>query len=56
MNFFVINDINIHQLNIGPSRSIKLLVEKSLKKCVSFNFFSNKGKIIYAFKENTNTK
>jgi hypothetical protein len=46
----------IHQLNIGPFGGLKFLVENSLKICVFFMFFNNKGKIIYVFKEKSNIK
>ncbi len=39
MNFFVVIIIDIHQLNLGPFESSKLLVENSLKN-VFFPFFS----------------
>jgi hypothetical protein len=55
MNFFVINIINIHQLNLRPFGSSKFLVENSLKKYF-FHFSSNKGKKNYVFKQKTNTK
>ncbi len=43
-------------MNLGPFGSLKLLVENSLKKCVFFFFFKNKGKIYYVFEKKTNTK
>jgi hypothetical protein len=54
--FFVVNDFDRHQLNLGPFGSLKFLVEDSLKICVFFIFFNNKSKIIYVLKEKTNTK
>ncbi len=33
---FVVNDINIHQLNLKPFKSLKVLVENPFKKCVFF--------------------
>jgi hypothetical protein len=38
---FVVNDIDIHQLNIGPFGSLKLLVENPFKKYVFLHFLSN---------------
>ncbi len=38
MNFFVVNDIDIHQWNLGPFESLKFLVENSLKICVFLIF------------------
>jgi hypothetical protein len=29
----VVNDIDIHQLNLGPIKILKILVENPLKKC-----------------------
>jgi hypothetical protein len=34
VNFFVVNDIDIHHLILRPFRSFKSLVENPLKKCV----------------------
>jgi len=34
----------MHALNIGPFRSLKLLVENPFKKCDLFAFLNNKGK------------
>jgi hypothetical protein len=49
VNFFVVIIIDIHQLNLRPSRGLEFLVENSLKMCVFFIFFNNNGKIFYAF-------
>jgi hypothetical protein len=38
MEFFMVYDIDIHELNLGPIRNLKLLDKISLKKCV-FYFF-----------------
>jgi hypothetical protein len=46
--FFVVNDIDIHQLNLGPIRILEFLVEKLFKKYVLKHLFSNKC-IIYIF-------
>jgi len=42
VNFFVMNDIDIHQLNIGPFIILKCLVKNPFKKCVFLYFFCNK--------------
>jgi hypothetical protein len=42
MNFFVVNDIDIHQLNLKPFRSLKSLVENIFKKIVFLHFLNNK--------------
>ncbi len=55
MKLFVVNDIDIHQLDLGPSRILIFLVENSLKDFF-FHFFSNKSKIINVFKERKKTK
>jgi hypothetical protein len=47
--FFVMDDLNIHALNIGPFRSLKLLVENPFKKCNFFAFLNNKGIINFVF-------
>ncbi len=39
--FFVINDMDIFQLNLGPFGSLNFFVEKSLK--IVFFFSNNKG-------------
>jgi hypothetical protein len=36
--FFVVYDVDIHQLNLGEFRNLKLLDEISFKKCVFFSF------------------
>ncbi len=38
MNFFMVYDIDIHELNLGPFRNLKVLDEISLKMC-SFCIF-----------------
>ncbi len=43
MNFFMLYDIDIHELNLGPFRDLKFLDEISFKKCVFFAFLHNKG-------------
>jgi hypothetical protein len=37
-DFFVVNDIDIHQLNLRPFKSF-FLVENPFKKCVFLHFF-----------------
>jgi hypothetical protein len=39
MNFLVVNDIDVHQLNLRPFRSLQFLVENPFNKCVFFAFF-----------------
>ncbi len=41
-SFFVVNGIDIHQLNLGPFRNKNLLDEIPFKKCVSWHLFTNK--------------
>jgi len=53
---FVVTIIDIHQLNLRSFGSLRFLVENSLKICVFFHFFNNKGKMFYVFKGKTNTK
>jgi hypothetical protein len=33
-DYFLMNDIDIHQLNLRPFGNVKNLVENSFKKCV----------------------
>jgi hypothetical protein len=42
LNFFAVNGIDIHKLNLGPFRILELLVENPFKKCVSLHLFNNK--------------
>jgi hypothetical protein len=42
MNFFVVSDIDIHQLNLRPFKSLQILVENPLKKCVSLHFLNDR--------------
>ncbi len=51
MNFFIMYDIDIHELNVGPFRDLKFLDEISFKKCVVFSFLNNKCIRIYIFQE-----
>jgi hypothetical protein len=50
-----VNNIVIHQLNLGPFRSLKSLVENPFKKCVSLHFLSNKCIMNFYFWEKTIT-
>jgi hypothetical protein len=34
----MVYDIDIHELNLGPFKDLKVLDEISLKKCVCFSF------------------
>jgi hypothetical protein len=43
MKFFVANHIDIHQLNLGPIKSFKILAENPLKKYVFLHLLSNKS-------------
>jgi len=42
MNFLMVSDIDVHQLNLRPFRNLEILVENSLKKCVFWHFLSNR--------------
>jgi hypothetical protein len=42
MNFWVVRDIDVHQLKLRPFRNLQFLVENSFKKCVFSHFLSNK--------------
>jgi hypothetical protein len=42
MNLLVVNDIDVHQLNLRPFRSLQFLVENPFKKCVFLHFLNNK--------------
>jgi len=44
--FFMVYDIDIHELNLGPFRYLKFLDESSFRKCVFFAFLNNKCIII----------
>jgi hypothetical protein len=45
----MMHDIDIHELNLGAFRNLKVLDEISFKKCVVFAFLSNKCIIISSF-------
>jgi hypothetical protein len=40
--FLVVNNIDVHQLNLRPFRCLQFLVENPFKKCVVLHFLSNK--------------
>jgi len=46
VNFLMVYDIDIHELNLGPFKYLKFLDEISFKKCVFFVFWNNKYIII----------
>jgi hypothetical protein len=49
MNFLVVNDIDVHQLNLKPFKSLQFLIESPFKKCVFLHFLSNKCIISFYF-------
>jgi len=49
MNFFMVYDIDVHQLNLEQFKNLKLLDEIPFKKCVFLHFFSNECITIYSF-------
>ncbi len=49
MNFLIVYDIDIHQLNLRQVRNLKFLDEISFKNCVFFHLFSNECIIIFYF-------
>jgi hypothetical protein len=51
----MVYDIDIHELNLGPFKDLKLLDEISSKKCVFFAFLNNKCLTIVFFKKKTTT-
>ncbi len=51
--FFMMYDIDIHELNLRPLRDLKFLDEISLKKCVFFAFLNNKCITIIFFRKKT---
>jgi hypothetical protein len=55
MIFLVVNDIDVHQLNLKLFRSLQILVENSFKKCVFLHFLNNKCIINSLFLEKTIT-
>ncbi len=49
--FFMVYNIDIHELNLGPFRYLNFLDEISFKKCVFSTFLNNKCIIIYIFRK-----
>jgi hypothetical protein len=49
VNFFMVYDIDIHELNLGPFRNLKFLDENSLKNVFFFAFLNNTCIIISSF-------
>jgi hypothetical protein len=49
VNFFMVYDIDIHELNLRPFRNLKNLDEISFKILFYFPFLNNKCKIIFSF-------
>jgi hypothetical protein len=41
VNFFMVYDIDIHQLNLGKFGNLKFFDEVSFKECVFLHLFSN---------------
>jgi hypothetical protein len=54
VNFFMMYDIDIHELNLGPFKDLKFLDEVSFKN-VCFAFLNNKCIIIYIFRKKNTT-
>jgi hypothetical protein len=52
--FFIVYDIDIHELNLWPFKDLKFMDEISLKN-VFIAFFNNKCIIIYILKKETTT-
>jgi hypothetical protein len=42
MNFLVVSDIDVHQLDLRPFGSLQFLVKNPFKKCVFLHFLNNK--------------
>ncbi len=51
MNFFIVYDVNIHQLNFKQFRNLKCLDEIPFLKCVFVYLFSNECIIIFFFRK-----
>jgi hypothetical protein len=47
VEFFMMNDIDIHQSNLGPFKIIIFLVQNSFKECVYLHLYNNKCIIIF---------
>jgi hypothetical protein len=56
MIFLVVSDIDVHQLNLRPFRSLPFLAENPFKKCIFLHFLSNKCIINSYFWEKPNGK
>jgi hypothetical protein len=50
-DFLMVNDIDIHQLNLEPFKIFKILAENPITKCVFCHFLSNKCMINFYFWE-----
>jgi hypothetical protein len=50
VNVFVVSDLDVHLLKLKPFRSLKNLVEKSIKKMCFWAFLNNKRIINFFFK------
>ncbi len=53
--FFVVYDIDIHQLNLGQFKNSKFLDEIPFKNCVFLHLFNNECIITSFFKQKTTT-
>jgi hypothetical protein len=42
MNFLVVSEIDVHQLNLKQFKSLEVLVENPFKKCVFLHFVNSK--------------
>jgi hypothetical protein len=51
VDFFIVYDIDIHQLNLGKFRNVKFLDEISFKKCVFLHLFNNECIIFLKLKK-----
>jgi len=49
VNFFMVYDTNLHQLNLEKNRNLRLLDEIPFKKCVFKQFFISECTIIFFF-------
>jgi hypothetical protein len=49
VNFFMVYDIDIYQLNLGKFKNLKFLDESPFKKCVFFHLFNNECIIVFYF-------
>jgi len=51
-NFLMLYDIDLHQLNLGPFKTLKLVDEIWFQKCVFLHLFTNTCIIISSLKKN----